>query len=340
VSESARKEPRPTTVRLQRLARAYRESGTLLAAVELGVFSKIANGADTEAALTAGLDISALNAERILIACLGLGLIERDGETLRNAADVERFLVDGKDGYAGAWMFFTHPDWEHWGHLADHLRNPKPAKLDNDTVKGITIEEARRYHTATYSIGRGAGRLFLRQVDLSNRARILDLGGGSGAYCIEACKAHDHLSAVVFDLPPVAVVAREFIAEQGLSKRIEAIGADFNTDPFPTDADVVIMASNLPMYGREAIAAVIWRAHDALLPGGEMHLIGETLDDDRSGPSDPAIWGLGQTLHNSTGLAHSVAECTAYFTQAGFHDVVVNEFVPGVLKRITGVKAG
>lgn len=332
-------EARPTTVRLQRLARAYRESGALLAAVELGVFSRISDGADTEATLSAALGISALNAERIIIACLGLGLIERDGDRLRNAPDADRFLVDGKHTYAGAWMFFTHPDWDQWGRLAEHLRNPEPAKLDNDTVKGITVEEARRYHRGTYSIGRGAGRLFQRQVDLSARTKILDLGGGSGAYCIEACLAHAHLSAVVFDLPPVAVVAREFIAEHDLSERIEAVGADFNSDPFPTDADVVIMASNLPMYGRDAIAAVVRRAHDALLPGGEMHLIGEALDDDRSGPSDPAIWGLAQTLQNSTGMAHSLAECTGYFQAAGFQDVVVSDFVPGVLKRITGVKA-
>jgi SAM-dependent methyltransferase len=335
----ADKPVRPTTVRLQRLARAYRESGALLAAVELGVFSKIDAGADTEESLTAALDISALNAERIIIASLGLGLIERDGEKLRNAPDVDRFLVDGKDTYAGAWMFFTHPDWASWGNLAELLRNPEPAKLDNDTVKGITVDEARRYHRATYSIGRGAGRLFLRQVDLTKRSKILDLGGGSGAYCIEACKAHDHLSAVVFDLPAVAEVAREFIAEHGMSERIEAQAADFNSDPFPTDADVIIMASNLPMYGREAIAAVVDRAHKALLPGGEMHLIGEALDDDRSGPSDPAIWGLAQTLHNSTGLAHSLAECISYFEAAGFASVQVNDFVPGVLKRITGVKA-
>ncbi len=336
----ADKTARPTTVRLQRLARAYRESGALLAAVDLGVFTKLAGGADTEESLTAALGISALNAERIIIACLGLGLIERDGGRLRNAPDVDRFLVEGKDTFAGAWMFFTHPDWQDWGRLSELLRNPEPAKLDNDTVKGITVEEARRYHRATYSIGRGAGRLFLRQVDLSKRRKILDLGGGSGAYCIEACKAHGQLSAVVFDLPPVAVVAREFIAEHELSDRIEAIAADFNHDPFPSDADVIIMASNLPMYGREAIAGVIARAHAALLPGGEMHLIGEALDPDRGGPADPAIWGLAQTLHNSTGLAHSISECIGYFEAAGFTGVQVNDFVPGVLKRITGVKAG
>ncbi|MBM85783.1 MAG: hypothetical protein CMM47_07155 [Rhodospirillaceae bacterium] len=111
-------EPSPNTVRLQRLARAYRESGALLAAVELGLFTKLEGGADTEATLSAALGISTLNAERIIIACLGLGLIGRDGDKLHNAPDVDRFLVEGKSTYAGAWMFFTHPDWAKWGRLA------------------------------------------------------------------------------------------------------------------------------------------------------------------------------------------------------------------------------
>jgi SAM-dependent methyltransferase len=134
------------------------------------------------------------------------------------------------------------------------------------------------------------------------------------------------------------MVAREFIKENNLTGRIDTYDADFNKDPFPKDADISIMASNLPMYGRKAIQAVIQKIHDALLPGGEFHLIGEALNEDRSGPADPAIWGLAQTLHNSTGMAHSVTECIGYLKTAGFQDVEVNDFVPEVLTRISGRK--
>ena len=332
-------EQRIDNVRLQRMVRAYRESGALMAAVELGLFTKLAQGADTEAALVRALGVEPLNAERIVLACIALGLILRDGDRLRNAPDVARFLVEGERGYAGAWMLFTKPDWNAWGGLAEHLRRPGPPLQENKTVAGITVEEARRYHRATYSIGMGAGRLFLRRVDLSGRRKIMDIGGGSGAYCINACGKHPSLKAVVLDLPPVVVVAREFIAESGLADRIEAIACDFNKDPFPADADVAIMASNLPMYGREAIAAVVKKAHDALLPGGEMHLIGEALNAERTGPADAAMWGLAQTINASSGLAHSVTDVEGYFAAAGFRGIETSEFVPGVLTRTVGRKA-
>ncbi len=235
-------------------------------------------------------------------------------------------------------MLFTKPDWGEWGRLSDALSSAAAPEPLSKAVANFTVEDARKYHRATYSVGRGAGRLFLRQVDLSRRTKILDLGGGSGAYCIEAVKKHPGLRACVFDLPPVTVVADAFIAENGLGDRIETRGGNFNTDPFPTDADVVIMASNLPMCGRDQIADIVRKAHDALLPGGEMHLIGETLNADRDGPVDAAMWGLGQTIANSLGLAHSVAEVEGYFAAAGFTDVTSVDFVPGVLSRTAGYK--
>jgi cyclopropane fatty-acyl-phospholipid synthase-like methyltransferase len=205
-------------------------------------------------------------------------------------------------------------------------------------AEGFTVERARQYHEATYSIGMGAARRFVRQVNLTGRKQILDLGGGSGCYCIVAAQQHPALRAIVFDLPPVVEVAREFIASHGLADRVTAQAGDFTRDPLPVGSDVVIMASNLPQYSREIIQAVIARAFAALVPGGEMHLIGEMLDGARTGPRDPALWGLAEALWGSTGLAHSVDECQAYFARAGFRDVAAHEFVPGVLTRVTGTR--
>ena len=155
---------------------------------------------------------------------------------------------------------------------------------------------------------------------------------------IVATQTYDGLNAVVLDLPAVAVVAKEFIAEHGVSDRVDAEACDFTTDPFPTDCDVAVMASNLPIYSREIVGQVIQKAFDALLPGGEMHLIGETLDDDRRGPVGPALWGLSEAVIGTTGLAHTNGDCIGYFENAGFAEVSVNEFVPGALVRVTGKK--
>jgi len=326
------------TVRLQNMAQAYSRSAALMSAVELDLFTAVSKGAGTVDEVAAALDIHPVNADRLTTACVTLELLDfKDGRFV-NAPDVEHFLVSDTPRYAGKWMLFTKRLWGEWGRLTEHLRNKDLRLLPE--LADFTVDQARAYHEATYSIGMGAGRRFVRQVDLTGRRKIMDLGGGSGAYCINAARTWPNITAVVLDLPPVAVVARDFIAEHGLSDRIQAQPCDFTRDPLPTDADVAIMASNLPQYDATMIQAVVQRAFDALLPGGEMHLIGETLDDDRRGPVNAAIWGLGQAVKDTMGRAHSKAECAGYFSAAGFEDVTVTPFVEGVLSRISGRKPG
>jgi hypothetical protein len=236
-------------------------------------------------------------------------------------------------------MLFGKPRWEAWGHLTEHLKvreaDQRILGMYDDT---FTVERAREYHEATYSIGMGAARRFHRQVDLTGRTKIMDLGGGSGCYCIVAAQTYPAIQAEVLDLPPVVVVTREYLQQNGVDKQVTATACDFTRDALPTDADVAIMASNLPQYSRPIIADVVGRVHDALLPGGEFHLIGEMLDADGRGPIAPALWGLSEAVSHSTGLAHSVTDCSAYFQAAGFEQIGVDEFIPDTLTRISGRK--
>jgi len=329
------------TVRLQRIAKGFWESAALMSAVELDVFTAIAEGAGSIGALAAAVGIDELNAERLLVALTAMDLLARNGDRFANAPDVDRFLVRGRPTYAGPWMLFGKPRWAGWGRLTEHLRQPAGARrllgMYDDT---FTVERARAYHEAPYSIGMGAARRFHRQVNLEGRRRIMDLGGGSGCYCIVAAERYPTLSAVVLDLPPVVTVTREYLEANGVAGRVTAEPCDFTRDPLPRDADVAIMASNLPQYDRQVIAAVVRRVFDALLPGGEFHLIGEMLDPDGSGPLAPALWGLSEAVNDSTGLAHSVTDCIGYLEAAGFREVGQHEFIPETLTRVSGVKAG
>jgi len=324
------------TTRLQKMATAYWESAALMAAVELDIFTAIARGHDTVLALAKAAGMTDRNAERLLTALTALTLLERNGERFSNVPDVQRFLVKDSDRYAGPWILFTKPRWTAFGELTERLRRTTENRLG--AYVEFTVEDARRYHAATYSIGMGAARLFSRSVDLSGRKLMLDLGGGSGAYSIVATKTFPGLKAIVLDLPPVVVVAREYIEANGASDRVSAVAGDFTTGDFPQGVDVVVMASNLRQYEPALIRLVVGKAFQALVPGGEMHLIGETLHDDRKGPLSAALWGLNEAVQGSTGLAHTESEVKGYLQGAGFSDVAVHPFVPSVLTRTTGRK--
>ena len=333
-------EKKPDTVRLQRISKAFWESAALMSAVELGAFTAIAGGHNTIPAAARAMQIEPLNAERLLTALTAMELMSRDGDVFANAADVDRFLVEGRPTYAGPWMLFGKPRWNAWGELTERLQvsesDQRVLGMYDDT---FTVDRARDYHAATVSIGMGAARRFHRQVDLAGRRKIMDLGGGSGCYCIVGAQQHADLRGEVLDLPPVVVVTREYLDEHGVQDRVIATACDFTRDALPQDADVAIMASNLPQYSRAIIGAVVQRVHDALLPGGAFHLIGEMIDGDGTGPLAPALWGLSEAVNRSTGLAHSTEDCAGYFAAAGFGEITISEFIPETLTRITGIKA-
>lgn len=335
-SKSANK--KVDTVRLQTMSRAFIQSASLFAAIDLGLFTAISQGHNTPETFAKQASISALNAERIMAMAAASGLTLWNQDHYENADDAEQYLVEGNKGYAADWLTFARPGWKNWGVLTDKLRNDTPAQVLGKEDANRTVDQARTYHRATSSVGFGSGRRFNKQVDLSKRFKMMDLGGGSGAYSIVAAKANPQLSAVVFDLPAVAQVTQEFIDEHKVGDQVTAQGGDFTKDAFPAGCDVALMASNLPQYNREIIAGVIDKAFAALVPGGEMHLIGEMLDDDRAGPMDAAVWALFEALSNSTGLAHTRGDCVSYFERAGFVDVQVHEFIPNILVRVTGTK--
>ena len=332
-----REKKKVNTIRLQNLSYGHKQAATLMAAVRLDLFTKISEGASGLPQIAEALGLTLLNVERLVVACMALNLLEKEGEDYRNAPDVERFLVKGKPTYVGPWMLFAGWGFEQWKDLALDLKSESPPKTLG-MYESLTEEMAKEYHEATYSVGLGAGILFSRQVDLSGRSLMLDLGGGSGCYCIAAVQKYSHLKAIVLDFEVVCKVTGEFIAQWGLEDRISTHPGDFTHDPLPKGADVMLMASNLPQYSADAIERVFSSAYEALEPGGEFHVVGETLDDEKKGPLGPALWGIHEALFGSEGRAHSEKETRGYLEKVGFLDVQVHPFIPGSLSRITARK--
>ena len=71
---------------------------------------------------------------------------------------------------------------------------------------------------------------------------------------------------------------------------------------------------------------------------GEMHICGEMVNEDWSGPLIPAMCSVHGVLFHSTALPHTPTDCIRYFEETGFEDVKVREFIPDILQHITGCK--
>lgn len=324
-----------TTQGLTEMAFAFKQSGTLLTAIEVDLFSKVSQGARTIPELSNSLDLPLNVVDKLVTACTALGLLEKSDDGYDNSGEVDRYLVRGKPKYYGDYLLFqARSEYDTWKDLGPALRKPvSPIGLyhtmmqDPDIARGITV--------AGFNSSIAAGRKLAREFDFSAYSLFLDLGGGSGCYSIPACESNPGLKAIVFDFPNVIAVAEEFIAEAGLSDRITTQAGDFTVDELPQGGDLVGVIGNLHAYSPEETESVIKRAFQAVTHGGSMIIIDYMLDDDKTGPLEAALRHFESVANSSKGWVKTAAEISEYMKGAGAVEIHVNEFIPGSMTRVT-----
>ena len=109
---------------------------------------------------------------------------------------------------------------------------------------------------------------------------LLDVGGGSAIYTIEAAKSNPNVKGVVFELPAIKPITEEYIEEVSLSDRIKVAPGDFFTDSFPGPVDVVLFSNILHDWPDETNVQLINKAYQCLAPGGRVVISELLLSDD------------------------------------------------------------
>jgi demethylspheroidene O-methyltransferase len=151
----------------------------------------------------------------------------------------------------------------------------------------------------------------------ARHARLLDVGGGEGAFAMAAASRVPALDLMLFDLPAVAERARQRIAAAGLAARIVAHGGSFRTDPLPTGADVITLVRVLHDQD-DAVAAALLRAIHAALPVGGTVVIAEPMAGIRGAePVGDAYFGL-YLFAMGSGRPRTQDEIRAMLSAAGF----------------------
>lgn len=328
-----------TTRRLNDMGLGFMHAGTLLAALELGLFDALGEAPRTLPEIAQRIALSEDRADKLVTACAALKLLDRHGAMIANVEDVDRFLVRGKSTYFGDYLLhFAKASFPAWAGVADHLKRGVTGARGRYYDTAASPNEARALTEAGYTGSQGTARVLARRFDFSPYHRLLDIGGGSGVYSIEACKRYPALRATVLDFPNVCVVTREFIKQADLADRIEAAGGDFTADPFPAGHDVALLCGNIHAYDSATAGRVVKKTYDVLPHGGAMIICDYMLNDEKTGPPVAAFLSLAEAFQPGGGKVHSGAEFRRYMEAAGFRVERVEEFLEGSLGWATAVK--
>lgn len=318
-----------TPGRIMRMASAFQESAVLFAASDLGVFKTLAGGTGMGGdALASALALDRRGLGLLLDACTATGLLEKSDDGLyRNSAESEAFLVPGRPGDLSQAIRYNRDVVAAWGRLADLARTGRP--VENPALHlGDDNARTRDFVLAMHGRALAMGPLVVPSLDLAGRQRLLDAGGGPGTFAVLAARANPGLRCTVLDLPAVAAIADGLIAAQGMAGRVTTLPGDYHTTPFPGGMEAVNFLGVLHQESPEAIRALLRRAHEALVPGGVVHVLDMMTDASRARPPFSALFAVNMALTTENGWVFSDRELEQWLREAGFGRIVIQPIPP------------
>jgi SAM-dependent methyltransferase len=205
-----------------------------------------------------------------------------------------------------------------WTRFVERLRQWQPAARNEPSAEGEPgyTELVGQHHLSLL-----AGNALAATLDLSDRRRVLDLGGGTGAMSIALCRKFPALRAIVLEFPGVAAWTREFVAASGCLDRIEVAEGDLTAAEFPAGCDVVLCANLLSLFGAEENRTLLERVFEYLPAGGLVVLSGWMLDRSNHGPLLPLLLSLEDIALGAGDVERSTATYAEWLTRAGFERV-------------------
>lgn len=170
---------------------------------------------------------------------------------------------------------------------------------------------------------------------LADAARLLDVGGGSGAFSIAAALHEPRLRCTVLDMPVVCEVAREYAQRFGVANRIDVLAADMFVEPWPS-CDRVFFNDIFHDWNDERCRMLAARAYAALPRGGRVLVHEMILSDTNLGPLAASSYTMCMLFHTE-GRQRSARDLSAMLAGAGFSSVATRP-TSGGYALITGTK--
>jgi len=302
--------------RLDQMIRSYMPSRCLLTALELDIFTAVGEGADAE---QVGTKISA-NARAVcmlLNALVSLGLLSKSGDAYKNTPESARFFVqDSKDNHRNGLLHIVNI-WHRWSKLTDAVRRGTRLPLGRDQGP----EWTHSFIGAMQRNAKDRAPLVVKALGTAGVRRILDLGGGSGAYSIAFAKASPDVRCDLLDVPEVIPLAAEYVSKAGMSAQISLRAGDMLEDDFGSGYDLIMLNAICHMFSEEQNQDIFRHARQALAPKGRLAMQDFILNPDKTGPQQAALFSLNMLVSTEAGANYCEAEYSRWMKDAGFLDV-------------------
>ncbi len=268
-----------------RLLNGYQVSQALHVAAVLKISDQLADGGKTLPELAAATECDERSLGRLLRALVALGVyVEDDGRfSTTELGDALRADVPGT---AYGWAaFLGEPSiWQAWGTLLHSIRTGENAFA---ALHGKPVWQYRAEHPevlqvfdrAMTSLTGALADAVVEAYDFSRFSCVVDVGGGRGTLLAAVLSEHPTLQGVLFDQPQVVAGASEFLANAGVSDRVDVVGGSF-FDEVPA-GDCYLLKSILHDWEDDRAQQILAVCRRGLSDDGTVLVVEHVLDDPR-----------------------------------------------------------
>lgn len=311
----------PAATPLLDLNFGFARSRVLDTALELRLFTAIAQGIQTCSALAAMIDCDHQALQRLLDALVGLELLECTSAVYRLSPLAMTYLVEGQSGYIGSHLRAVIEQWDSWGELTQvvHSGHKRPRQdWGSPQGRGQNPGMFAQIFPLTFPIAWRAANQFEQPL----QGRVLDMFAGSGAWGIAMALCHPQVKIIARDEPALLESVRQNVQQFGLQDRFILQTGDVDECSFvPESFRLIIVSHACRFLGAHKSQELLKACYRLLQPGGTLLVVDVMSNQERTAPSTALLIQLSLFLNTQEGDVFTMAQFHNWLNAAGFEDI-------------------
>jgi SAM-dependent methyltransferase len=320
-SQSSTRAPGPTPEHFFRSINAFQLTRALKGALDLDVFTAIAEGNTTAKELAESRQASE-RGMRILCDFLAVtGFLTKAGGKYELTPDSAMYLDRRLPSYVGgAVEFLLSPTMaQAFDDVAAAVRKGGTVINDEGTMSPdnpVWVRFARAMQPLAFGMAKMLTEFI--KLDPGKKTKALDIAASHGMFGLAFARQYPNLEVVAVDWANVLEVGRENAEKFGVADRWRALpGSAFDVS-FGVGYDLVLIPNLFHHFDPPTNEKLMRKIHAALNEGGRAITLEFVPDEGRAEPPHAVTFALTMLVTTARGDAYTFAEYEKMFADAGF----------------------
>jgi 2-polyprenyl-3-methyl-5-hydroxy-6-metoxy-1,4-benzoquinol methylase len=314
----------PTPERFFGAVNAYEQTEAMKAAIELEIFTAIAEGNATAATIAKRCQASERGVRTLCDFLTIHGFLTKEGMQYGLAPDSAVFLNKTSPAYVGGAIEFllTPRVREAHARLTDAVRQGGSALGEGNMLP--ENPDWVKFARAMMPLMVMPSRIMAEELRKGGEAhKVLDIAAGHGMYGISVAKQNPTAQIHASDWKKVLEVAAENAKAMGVGDRHHLLpGSAFDVD-FGGGYDLALITNFLHHFDPATCTSFMKKVYASLAPGGRAAIVEFVPNPDRVTPPMAAAFSMMMLATTPSGDAYTFAEIERMCKDAGFSRVEI-----------------